>query len=423
MKKLNLLTLLVCGYLFSGAQVTTVSDSVSTEPNNIYRVYYNLATGGKVAVSDTDWHLAFSVSQSMTVAAVTIRINGHIGVSAWVAENNDTTTFTSLTDTNGLALRPLIDDDYNLGEGALNSNANPNNAFDFGWGLYNENTHNLNGDSVFLIQLPDGSFKKFFVEDLNYDTAWDIEYANLDNSQRTYLHIPKLPYANKEFVYLNLETDSILDKEPAATYWDLLFLKYEATNVPGLPPGWTTYPVAGVWVNPLITAARDSGVNVDSNSYAGLRFTDTLNTIGWNFVNYNMNTNTYSVVPSQDYFIKGNDANYYKLVFTNSGYGTDATGVFYFDKTQLTSSTAVQNVADPDLISIFPNPARQTLNIMLSQPATSVQIADISGRVISDLHVTNKFMQIDISSLASGVYILSVKGTDNISTSKFVVTH
>jgi hypothetical protein len=62
--------------------------------------------------------------------------------------------------------------------------------------------------------------------------------------------------------------------------------------------------------------------------------------------------------------------------------------------------------------SIYPNPASDILNIVLNNKVEikSAQIADLTGRLISDSKITNN--TIDIKNLAIGTYILIIKNAD-----------
>lgn len=73
---------------------------------------------------------------------------------------------------------------------------------------------------------------------------------------------------------------------------------------------------------------------------------------------------------------------------------------------------------------LFPNPAENSITIAFDQPVTSIQIFDISGRLISvDYKLSDLRIVIDISNLPVGLYF--VKGFNAvklISQNKFVIT-
>jgi hypothetical protein len=79
---------------------------------------------------------------------------------------------------------------------------------------------------------------------------------------------------------------------------------------------------------------------------------------------------------------------------------------------------------DSDLITLYPNPANQQLNIELpsNQVAESIVINDLQGRVLqlqSNLN-DNGLLQIPIISLETGVYHILIKTNKGVATKQFV---
>ena len=71
-----------------------------------------------------------------------------------------------------------------------------------------------------------------------------------------------------------------------------------------------------------------------------------------------------------------------------------------------------------EAIKIFPNPAKDELNIITSNTLSSeIEILNVMGAVL--IKTKNK-TKIDISSLNAGVYFLNVKQGENIYNYKFV---
>ena len=424
MNKLYLFTILILFFSFSNAQPINPNDSANTSPGNINMVFYNLATRAQTIPSDTDWHIAVSVRATNfpyhPLGGTTIRINEAIGVNAYVAPNIDTSGFTTLDTTGWRNWWHLHDADTSIDEGALNSNRNHSDLFNYGWGEYNETTHNVVGDSVFLIQLPSGEIKKMIVIALVWDTTFYIKYSNLDNSNLQFIHISKGVNDNndKEFMYLDLYDSTVHDKEPASNAWDLQFLKYAAVDTLGVPDG--TMPVSGIWVNEGDSVAKATGVDVTSNAYAGLRFSGNLNTIGWNWKS--LVDTTGMVQDSLAYFIKTIPGDIYKLVLT--GYN-DSTGVFSFYQTLVAAApTGISTVEASAQVSLYPNPANDMVNIICPASVSSkYEIMDITGNILIRGNVTNEPLQINTSRLAAGIYIVNIIDNENVSTRKLVIGH
>ena len=81
-------------------------------------------------------------------------------------------------------------------------------------------------------------------------------------------------------------------------------------------------------------------------------------------------------------------------------------------------NTAVNDTFS-DEISVFPNPVRDRLNIVLNV-ASDLQIVDISGKTMFSYIGCSENCSIDVSELTPGVYFCRVKNNDNVQTVKFV---
>jgi hypothetical protein len=421
MKKAFTLFVFIIALTFSHAQIITPNDSVSTSAQNTDMVFYNLATAQKTTASNTDWHLAVTVRPTQfpnaPLGGTSIRLNESNGVHAYIAPSADSTTYNTLDTTNWQTWRMLHDADTTIDEGALNStrrHSGPNYFFDFGWGWYNSSSHNVVGDSVFIIALPNNQFKKIIIN-LIWDTAFVIKYSNIDNSSPQTIYISKHNYQGKEFVYLNLLDNTVKDKEPLSSTWDLLFLKYAATDV----TADSVTPKVGVWLNSGNTAARCSGVDLNLNS-ASSAYKNALNSIGWNWYYFNSGSNAYAVYDSLDYFVHTIGGTDYKIIFT--GFGGTTTGVVSFYKQAIT--TGIKNIyVDENAVTVFPNPGSNHISIRSSQYKFSVmKIADLNGReVMSTRFPDMELSELDISSLTNGIYFITLVSNETSVTKKIIV--
>jgi hypothetical protein len=110
---------------------------------------------------------------------------------------------------------------------------------------------------------------------------------------------------------------------------------------------------------------------------------------------------------------------YYCLIATNEGgcFATSNCINIYED------CVGIETI-DSDLITLYPNPANQQLNIELpsNQVAESIVINDLQGRVLqlqSNLN-DNGLLQIPIISLETGVYHILIKTNKGVATKQFV---
>lgn len=422
-KKMNkILTILALSIGFQSLQAQTIApnDSVSIGAGYANMVFYNLATGAKTEVSNTDWHLALSIKPSPIPPSgnpqdgAAIRFNEQLGMTVFVAPQGDAATFSTIDTTGWSAAARLHDSDSKMIEGALNSNRNLSNPFDFGWGIYNQTSHNVVGDSVFIISLPGGVVKKFIVEGLIKDTAYSLKYSNLDNSDLQQIEIRKSLYINKNFVYLNLLDNTIHDKEPLNSDWDLQFLKYTGLNIQGLP----AYPVTGVWTNKGATVAEATGMDLQSTDYSGQTFSTEMNTIGWDWKTFA--GSGFVMTDSLIYFVKTQQAKYFKLVFT--GFGGSGNGMFRFYKQDL-GATGLDEVKNLEW-SLFPNPVGNQLFIRNDEKMDDVKIFDLMGKVVLEKNLYGQTeAQVSMADFANGIYLVSVSGAGVTATKRLLVSH
>lgn len=416
----SIIGMLASGFFFLtiNAHPVTPNDSINTHSNNSEMVYYQLSTGNKTTVSNTDWHLAVSIRPTQFPASplggTTIRLNEADGVHAYYVPNADAAAFNNLDTTGWQSWTQLHDSDTKIDEGALNSNRASTNIFDFGWGTYNSINHNVTGDSLYLIELPNGGVKKLLVVNLDKDTAFNIMYANIDNSDLQNVHIGKAAYSGKQFVYMDMINDVVRDKEPLAANWDLQFLKYAATDV--IPD--TVYPVVGVWVNKGTQVGKAESADVSSNYFGGTYTTD-LNGIGWNWKQYDNQNNAYTITDSLAYFIQALDGHEYKVVFT--GYSGSATGIISFYKEEVLTS-GITETANNIKFAVYPNPANNLVNVATdADNNTSITLTDLSGRVLVQQKATAFVTQINTGNFAKGIYLVTVSTNGSNATQKVVI--
>ena len=191
---------------------------------------------------------------------------------------------------------------------------------DYGWGVYNSQTHDVIGDSLFVIKLNDGSLKKIFIEKrAAMSNSFSIQYGDIDGAGET-KEISCNSYASKNFIYFSLTTGEVLDNEPDSESWDIVFTKYHDESIP--------YIVTGVLTNMDREAAEVRNMDPDEADPSDAKFTTDISVIGSDWKSFDMGSFSYVIEPDLTYFVKSGD-NTYKIVFT----GTDgsASGKMVFD--------------------------------------------------------------------------------------------
>ncbi|MFN8276754.1 MAG: hypothetical protein U0T84_04685 [Chitinophagales bacterium] len=380
-------------------------DSVSLGAGATRMCFYQLSTGTKTVADNTDWHLAISVRPAIipnsTNRAVSIRMNGSIGVKLYHAAKKDTASFATL-DTTGYRNWPqFFDGDTSWNLGAFNSTKNFSDDFNYGWGQYQfaGGIHSVIGDSMFLMELPGGKLKKISILSDWKDTAIYFQFADLDNSNFKLQKISKNRYGTKNFVYYNLETQTILDKEPANGAWDLVFLPYTNNS------DYNVQRNMGVLQNEDVLAAMVTGADAQLTYYAGI-YSKEINTIGKAFRDVISDT----VFTDRAYFVRDRSGNQYKVVFT--GFGGATNGNYYFTK-QLTAPAGISNAAAVRA-AVYPNPFSNTISVVMDEHTEQAELVlwNTAGVMMHREMIGaiggGEVHTIEMPALAAGSYVLQL---------------
>ena len=84
--------------------------------------------------------------------------------------------------------------------------------------------------------------------------------------------------------------------------------------------------------------------------------------------------------------------------------------------------SSVHNLFSDNIISVYPNPAKEMLNIKIESNKTikNVSIIDVSGRTVKQIHNINTANTIDISDIKKGVYFIKINIEGKIISKKFI---
>ncbi len=284
---------------------TLKTDSISMGAGYASDVYYSLKNGIVSTVARSGWDIAFSTDPMTS----TIIINEGYGVQLYVYPNGGEEAWDNI-DTAGISHWPMLfnsDTSWMYGAFDRNSLGHP----DYGWGVYNSVTHDVLGDSLFIIKLSDGSYKKLFIEKRAAMTnTFHIKYGDLDAAGE----LKEIPCNNntiKNFVYFSMASGSILDHEPEKDSWDLVFTKYHDESI--------TYIGTGVLSNMNRETGEVRGIDTDLAELEDAVFTSSISEIGSDWKQFDMGTFSYVIVEDLCYFVKTPDGDMYKIIFT----GTD----------------------------------------------------------------------------------------------------
>ena len=400
MKKIFLPFCLMLIYGYSQCQI---NDSVILNASYTNQSFYNLNIGEVANVDNTNWDLAFSSSGYGSA----IRINAQAGVELYVYPNGDINDWNSVDITNINNWSPIINSDTTWSIGAFNATSDPTNSLDLGWGVYSTITHHITGDSLHILKLSNGDFKKLQMIKLS-SGVYDFKYANIDGSNEVTTNVSKSNYTSKNFGYYSLTNETELDREPDSDSWHILFTKYVSEIYPG-----TNYAVTGVLTNKDIEVAKAENVDVSNVNYNSYSFSSQINTVGYNWKSYNMSSFSYDIVDSLCFFIKDDFGSIWKLQLT--GFEGSSSGKINFNVENILSAS--DNITDKNIFAIYPNPTTSKeikiiydINYRTSS-LNKVEFFDINGKLVKSLELANNGfneMNVNLYDLKSGVYFVSL---------------
>ncbi|MEX2484900.1 MAG: T9SS type A sorting domain-containing protein [Brumimicrobium sp.] len=414
MKKITTISLFAL--IMSVAMGQEITETVTIEPGQTNQTWYSLENGSQGTALASEWDLAFDLSSFGT----SIHANTAIGISVWVYQNGDISDW-STVDTTGLSTwNSLYNSDTSWALGAFDVTANASNPFDVGWGIYNSTTHIITGDSIHIVKLANGDYKKLKIENLS-SGSYNFTYADLDGNNEVATSLTKADFQDKLFGYYSIQNEEELDREPvASSEWDLLFTKYTAF----IP---VAYPVAGILSSSNVQVAEVNGVTdvPNFNDWQSQDFTTKINEIGYDWKSFN--GSGYDIASDVVYFVKTQNEDIWKVVPT--GFGGSATGDFEFTKEKL-STASLGNVEKPKVsFTLYPNPNNTDKAHLIYSAAekTSFKTTIISstGRIVDqfDVEPNNSFetQTIDVSRLESGIYFVEVTSNGQKATQKLII--
>lgn len=283
-------------------------DSVTMGAGYANDIFYSFKNGEVDAVDRMNWDIAFAVD-AMSSA---ILINEGAGVQLKVQPIAQDWEWADATDTTGLFARELLlNPDTTWGEGAFGANGttHPN----YGWGMYNDVSHNIEGISLYIIKTVQGNYKKIFIENkFSADQKYIFKYADINGENEQVVTL-ELAGVDKNFMYYSLETNEELDREPLNADWDILFTKWTDNMM--------NYNVTGVLQNDGVNVIQlDEVSDMVNIEFPAEGFQENTSIIGYDWKSFNMNTFAYDIIADQVFFILDKNEEVHKLVFKSFDY-------------------------------------------------------------------------------------------------------
>ena len=389
------LTIITTILFYISPQAQTVQISMGNNYAN--QIFYSMQNGEIKNISNDNWDLAFTTDQY----ASTIRTNDGKGVELYTYHLGDTSDWQNI---NVSIMNNLSSGMYNS-EISWYDGAFENNSLghpDYGWGVYNMITHNVTGDSLYIIKTINGNWKKIWIQELTTAGEYIFKFANLDGSNEITQSILKTNYTDKNFIYFSIDQNTIIDREPISSEWDITFTKY-ISPVQAMP-----YPVTGVLTNNNTEVAKATGVTdpLTYFDYSNHNFNNEINSIGYDWKSYQ---GSFVVDANRCYFIKDKNENIWRLVF-NSFDGM-STGNVEFN-TELIFNTSSENINKASSLNVFPNPTTQNTNLIFDfEEECLINIYDIFGVQVysNQLNSTGlKLINLPTGNFDAGLYFLVV---------------
>jgi len=380
--------------------------SIEMGPQYANEVFYSLTNGEVKSSPRNIWDIAF-YTNAFSAGIIT---NGGAGVELYTYPNAAADGWNSFDTTGMSGWTKMYNDASEWENGAFNRNQKGHP--DYGWGVYSMTSHDVIGDSLYLIKTPDGIYRKLnIIRKYSTLNRYEIRFSLLDGTQDQTVTLEVNPQNDRAFMAYSF-INGIVDREPAAASWDILFTRYIA-SVQNTP-----YPVVGVLLNPNVTAARSEKTDPAFTDWSNLDFETGSDVIGYNWKS--LNGSQYVIEDSLLFFVKAQQGGVYKLVFDS--FAGSSTGITTFNTTLL-SPLGLNN---PEVVKVFvyPNPATDQLNLVLQGPSFSGKtgLYDLSGRLLRiwELDRTGS-MKLDVSEISSGTYILQTNNNGTVTTNKVIL--
>ena len=235
-----------------------------------------------------------------------------------------------------------------------------------------------------------------------------FKLANLDGTNEISQSILKTNYTDKNFIYFSIDQNTITDREPISSEWDITFTKY-ISPIQGMP-----YPVTGVLTNINVEVAKATGITdpLTYFDYSNHNFDSEINSIGYDWKSYQ---GSYIVDANRCYFIKDENENIWRLVFTS--FDGMSTGNIEFN-VELISNTSSVNINSPNSLNVFPNPTTYMTNLIFDfEDECLLSVFDVSGVKVYTKKLYNRGLEVislPTENFDSGLYFLVISKENSI---------
>ena len=394
-----------------------IFDEVSLGAQYSQQAYYNLSTGAVTAVQNDEWDIAFS-NIGQTDAGVFINESASLSgtaISLFIAPTNDWSK--NITDTS-----PFVDSvkiynaELNWTDGAFNTVKDPNDPFDYGWGSYSVQSHQVEGTKIYVIQKRAGDFIKMQITALK-NGYYHFRYADLDGTDEVVDSVAKSTNGVNSIVHYSFESNDIVS---IANDYDLVFQRYFSPLDAG-GGVLLEYAVTGILLAPGTQAAVADGVDlstVKESDYAD-KYSSLPTTLGHDWKAFDF-TLGWIIDEDRANFVRTKNGEVYKLVFVDfEGSGTGTTAV---ERTLLKTAATEEIKVTNETISFYPNPVKEAITFK-SEKSSNLEVS-IFNSLGQNILKTNTYSNASIllpENITNGIYHMVVKNKNQTTTHSFIV--
>lgn len=428
MKKNLLLIASLFAGIFATAQVdengyTTVN--ITMEPNYAKQVFFKLATNTATPVAASSWDISFQKAPG-GMGMGSIRVNDHKITTFYEASAN-IADWATINVANEATWTKLYNSETEWSVGAFDNGGETTPPFGFGWGIYDMATHFVNGSRIFVLKSSATQYTKIIITKLDPQATGGPTYTFKHSTwngtewsadQTGTAVVPD--DSATDFVYFSFETNATVTVAPPTTDWDFVFTKYSGLVPAGETP--VMYTVTGALHN---TAAGIEAISVNEAGtltnftvpYA-VDFSEDINTIGDKWKSFSGGA---YVIPEKTYYVKYADGTTYRMYFLS--FGGQTTGNLSFKYKDVTALVGTEEF-NKTSFSIYPNPSSDkniTINHNLDAKG-AINIYSLTGsRVYTGELETTGNQSLNLSSLASGMYIVKIDSGNYSETKKLII--
>lgn len=403
------------GFLSFAVKAQETVLELSMQPGYTQEIYLDFNSGEAQNFDVNAWDIAFYRMSSFEIGE---RVNDGLGIEVYEMSTNpeDWNVVTPADIDENTPQYYNSDTEWTLG--AFDRGGNPDDQFSFGWADYNPGNHHLEGNTVFILAYPDGSYKQVFFQE--FYGGYNFKYSEWNDTDNNWENEQEVTVSNSEgegqfFNFYSLTNHEVVEGYPTIDNWDLVFQKY-VTDLEVM-----MYPVQGALQNPNAVVAINTNENAEESD---LEFSEDINTVGYDWKNFD--GSAYVVDPDTYYFLKREDGTVYRFHFL-SFEGTE-TGNFSLGYEDVTENMDIESFDKNNSFSIYPNPTTdRNINLLYEDNRGEnalVEVYDLIGRKVKSIQLSaNGYSNhsLNLEHLSAGTYLVKFQSGEFQTTKKLIL--